>query len=416
MSLKSCHAETVNACLNLLSVIIEQQHAHVVSNLFRLDPVPVLREQRGVKQLNASLLGLVEYGATIAKYPDMDSSYQDALSDGQVRLEQHSCWRMDGNAVDQENRDWSISRECKLFEAILSLLRTFFANDTVTNLNLTQALLDLAACQHLNLHGWLLASGNRTDSADSSALNVVFVIGELVEQVRQWRSQFTEWDQLVYTRRGELDDDEPAQRPAETRNPSQLQFDTNATLRSTSPSSTQSRSRPTTPKKISTTEFGSIDSAISIPRGHRGSLVERTLAHSPLRRLVQVPPEKDDGFGQPQELWMPTPAPAILKTQVHLLDPRAPEEASESLPVHAGRKQTSSPAGEHLLALRRTDDSGTATPIGGRDEPGTRNQVSLSHILTNAVILQEFVLELAALVQLRATFFSEIDFGSTVSD
>jgi hypothetical protein len=37
-------------------------------------------------------------------------------------------------------------------------------------------------------------------------------------------------------------------------------------------------------------------------------------------------------------------------------------------------------------------------------------EASLSHIITNVVILQEFVLELVALLQVRASLFSEVKF------
>ncbi|EXJ62136.1 hypothetical protein A1O7_02569 [Cladophialophora yegresii CBS 114405] len=415
MSLKSRHAQTVNACLSLLSVILEHHHSHVLPNLFRLVPTTMAPGQRGVKHLNTSLLKLVDYSATIAKNPDLDASYQGALSDGQVILEQHSCFRIDESEVKPANTTtMSISHECKLFEAILTLLRTFFANDTTTNLSLTRAILDLAACQHMNVHGWLLPSDSGLDAEDRSTLNIIFVVSDLIEQVRQWRSQFTEWDQLISRRRYELDDEEPPLRPSNSRSISGQITDTKVGER-TSPSSLNSRSRPTTPQKTTTTEFGSIDSTVSTTRGHRGSLVERTLAHSPLRWSTPVQPEQYDVEAKHHDPLVVPPARTPLKTQIQLLYAKAPEEASESLPVHAGRKQSSGPAPDQRLALRGSDDSGSATPVGARDENGARGQVTLSHVLTNAIILQEFILELTAIIQLRATFFNGVDFGTTVS-
>lgn len=38
-------------------------------------------------------------------------------------------------------------------------------------------------------------------------------------------------------------------------------------------------------------------------------------------------------------------------------------------------------------------------------------EASLLHIITNVVILQEFVLELVALIQVRASLFSEVRFA-----
>lgn len=38
------------------------------------------------------------------------------------------------------------------------------------------------------------------------------------------------------------------------------------------------------------------------------------------------------------------------------------------------------------------------------------SEVTLSHLLTNVIILQEFMLELVAIVQVRASLFGEINF------
>lgn len=415
MSLKSRHPETVNACLKLLSVIVERHHPHVLTSLFRLEPALLAQSEHGVKQLNGCLMKLFDYSAAIAKNIDRDSSYQAALLDGQIVIERHSCLTTAQDEPQLESRYMSIARECKLFEAVATLLRSFFANDTVTNLYLTEAFMTLAACEHMDLHGWLLQSSKQSHTEDNSALNITFIIGELVEQVRQWRSQFSEWDELIVERRMELSEDEPYNRPFNARTSSQIkEIDTR--LMSDSPSGTQlpPHSRPSTPKgrKIPTTEFGSIDSAISKPGGHRTSLVERSLGHSLLRQSLE-PDENEEPVALNETPVQPTSA-ALLKTQIALYHLKTPEEASESLPVHAGRKQTPSTSpdpGDRRLALGMTGESGTATP-SGRDDLTPRSQASLSHVLTNAIILQEFILEIAAVVQLRATFFGEVEYGA----
>lgn len=156
MSLKSSHPETVDACLKLLSIIVSKHHCHVLLSLFRLQPASNLQIQRGVNQFNSNLLQLFDYAATISEYDGMDNSYHGALLDSQVLLEQHSCLSSSVDELDQEHRDLIISGDCKLFEATISLLRNFFANDTITNLYLTEAIIAITACEHLALAGWLL--------------------------------------------------------------------------------------------------------------------------------------------------------------------------------------------------------------------------------------------------------------------
>ena len=44
---------------------------------------------------------------------------------------------------------------------------------------------------------------------------------------------------------------------------------------------------------------------------------------------------------------------------------------------------------------------------GGDDNSGSERTASLNHILTNIVVLQEFVLELVAVLQVRAAVLGE---------
>lgn len=58
-----------------------------------------------------------------------------------------------------------------------------------------------------------------------------------------------------------------------------------------------------------------------------------------------------------------------------------------------------------------SDDSVDPKPFdtGLRTEPKNDGTVSLGHLLTNIIILQEFILELAAIVEVRGTLFEEVD-------
>lgn len=57
---------------------------------------------------------------------------------------------------------------------------------------------------------------------------------------------------------------------------------------------------------------------------------------------------------------------------------------------------------------RETDDDKSSDDTDGSE--GVR-EASLGHILTNVVILQEFVLELVAIMQVRASMFGEVRFA-----
>jgi hypothetical protein len=57
---------------------------------------------------------------------------------------------------------------------------------------------------------------------------------------------------------------------------------------------------------------------------------------------------------------------------------------------------------------------GSDTPPSPRSPDGEgkeeKDLVSVSHVLTNVIVLQEFLLELAAMVQVRAGLFDEVRF------
>lgn len=64
---------------------------------------------------------------------------------------------------------------------------------------------------------------------------------------------------------------------------------------------------------------------------------------------------------------------------------------------------------EGSVVTSRTDETGTETGTD-REEEVVEKMVSVSHVLTNIIALQEFILELAALVQVRAAMFDEVKF------
>ena len=59
----------------------------------------------------------------------------------------------------------------------------------------------------------------------------------------------------------------------------------------------------------------------------------------------------------------------------------------------------------------RSDTSSVHSESMATDVPNEQfKEVSLSHVLTNVIILQEFILELVAIVQVRASIFGEVEF------
>ena len=59
------------------------------------------------------------------------------------------------------------------------------------------------------------------------------------------------------------------------------------------------------------------------------------------------------------------------------------------------------------------DDSSEIHPVAAAEDIVEDDicEASLLHIITNVVILQEFILELVALMQIRASLFGEVRFA-----
>jgi len=75
------------------------------------------------------------------------------------------------------------------------------------------------------------------------------------------------------------------------------------------------------------------------------------------------------------------------------------------------RKAETAPDGS---SISQEETEGISEDGDGEEEAeneGAKREASLSHILTNAAILQEFILEIVAVMQVRASMFGEVKFA-----
>lgn len=446
LSLKSRHANTVNSCLRLVSVILSKHHPSALQSLFRTQPLDEGQLNRSVEAFDHTLIQHFDLASAISSVEDtLDASYQGALTDAKFRIERHSCSvtpTSDGHALIKDPT--TISTDCRLLNALLDKLETLFLNSTLTNLGLTQCIMDVASCENISVYGWLVPL-----PTGSIERTVISVVEGLIDQIRQWQAFFPEWDTLILRRREELSQDDirtPLTGRAASKQANNEDPGAGIASPTTPPRSIQG-SRPATPTTAtrgrsitSTPKFGSIDNAISSSpiQNPQTPLAQRPLAGSPLRQaylprdssaensarsfrsgsLSSVP----SGDGELEKVGLKALSEIDVETLLRTpltLDSNSgniPNEPSSTLPILGGRSQseTNSPALDPTL-LAPSDasgGSGTVTPApSAADNEGTNNkhEVSLSHVLTNAIILQEFILEMAAMVQVRGTMIGEVD-------
>lgn len=414
ISLQSKHAQTINANLKLVTIILRRHHHYVLTSLFRTRSVADVDSTQSVGDFNQAMIKLLDLAGDIAQVATIDDSYRAALSDGQILLQRHSCSLHRNEMLvgkDYPVHRQKIAEDCKLFAGLVDLLRSFFTNDSITNILLTETLIALAACEHITLKDWLVCASKEDASASQTILLAVFE--ELLAQVKQWQSNFAEWDSLFAYQRVKLAPDGEMLDRGNVRSLSLASRGSGGT-RTSSPQPVQGVATPagaSTPRgrKAPPAGFGSIDGTLAqSPKLAAASPSIKALAGSPLHQTT-FPEEAAENVTATSASSVPSDTGlAQLRQQVKLPDSGAnkpidlsPAQFTSRLKLEDGGSGASTP---------RTNDVGTGTitpSMQGLDSG--RTSASLSHIITNAIILQEFVLEIAAMLQIRATLYDEVN-------
>lgn len=367
LSLKSSRSQTNTAALKLVSIMLRKHHDLVFTTLIKLQPCNITLQSR--ENFDRDLILLFQATMSVMDTPRIDQSYQAMLEDVQFMLNEHSCdlsFDEDGLQLTSATpRRFEVREDCRLMNTMRELFQTFFANDTMTNITLTETVMCLASCKLVTLRGWLMHKSEESSHTGDSSL--IGVLEDQVEQVKRWRSQFLKWDELFVVQQTRL-----LGAPAAThlpKSPQRSSFDRPISPMGLGISNASPRITIASPLRTSSAGYGS----------------ETNAGPSDYENLLRMPvelPKRDEGPSIPENL--PSPAERLS------LEPR---------PVF------SSTPSEGM-------SSGAATP--SFPESSARCSVPLEHILMNAVILQEFLLEIAAVVQIRASMFGEVENVVTV--
>ena len=384
-SMRSSSPQTVTSALKLITVLLRRHHPHVRHRLFTLEALmPVGRQN--LNGLNDTMMTLFDQAGAISAIHTIDSSYQAALRDAQTTMEHHSCLFDDDTMRQAERNQMTVSSHCKVVEQMASLLESWFANDTLVNLELTGAFGALASCEYVLMRSWLAPE-------QPDQVSVVLILEQLIQQVKQWRARFVEWDAFYSIQRVDLmSEDELSSLDHSGMSVINERISSVATARQGSPS----LSPQTVANRVAAMRADSIDGRIAndgntaVEHGSARQVSDGQLASDGSTRSVSS--------GNLSATLLETRIP--IGTQSHRNADRTDngQDKSEQQRVHG--------AAEGVTAA--TDDSGMEHE---REDRSTNGQptASLRHVLTQAIILQEFILELGAALQIRATLFDEVD-------
>ncbi len=472
-SLQSRNQQTVTATLRLISVILRNHHQRALSTLIKVQ-TRNLSAKRTVGAHDRGLDYLLSLAEDLAPSDDLEMAYETHLQDAHSLLESHSCSvqllalpSMETLTMQSTTKDpWgkshlvqahTIPPEDALLGTLLLLFTSFLHNDIETNLSLTQAFSTYASCGYTRLEGWLITNFSNTGktgktncpstrkplsidldqetkledqntsaSDDDGATNnrasdprhedptselsspVFSVFHSLLDQVEVFRRDILDFDTYLAERRhvfkvGEEIDSALAGNPIPSRKSEDSKRTSPTRARDAAPIGSISQ-------RLLSENISAGASRSSSPRGRQrndppiSTLVGR-LSHlqippspsssNPASRAYSPSPLRKDSFSSTPPRFTNAPIGPVdaLRQKIKIIiRPLSQQDHSRGL----GSSETSSV---------RSDSVGPASNTA--DEP---KEISLSHLLTNVIILQEFILELAAIVQVRASLFDEVAF------
>lgn len=470
-SLQSRNQQTVTATLRLVSVILRSHHQRALSTLIRVQ-TRNLSAKRTIEAHHRALDDLLSLAEDLATSDDLEMAYETHLKDAHDLLECHSCSvhlfalpsmetltmqstaKKDTWGKSQLLQAHTIPPEDALLGKFLLLFKTFLHNDIETNLSLTQAFSTFTSCGYTRLEGWLLTNSSNTGKNNSPSTReasssdqdqeakldgqiisasdddgatsyraldlghqdliselsspVFSVFHSLVDQVEVFRRDILDFDTYLAERRhvfkvGEEIDNALAGIPISSRKSEDSKRTSPTRARDAAPIGSISQ-------RLLSENISAGASRSSSPRGRQrndppiSTLVGR-LSH------LQIPPSPSSS-NPASRAYSPSP---LRKNSFSSTSPKftnAPIGPADALRQKIKMVTRPLPQQDHVRGLGSSETSSVRSESVGpasntADEP---KEISLSHLLTNVIILQEFLLELAAIVQVRASLFDEVTF------
>lgn len=467
-SLRSRNQQTVTATLRLTSVLVGTHHGYTNISLIKTKPYDCslrVRTLRAHDQDTATFFSMVE---DLISHDHLSEAYEAHIHDAQILLESHCCSAHLLGLPNSEPaskvkarflRPHLIAPEDPLSQSITALLEDFLTNDFETNLSLTQTFSTLASCGNTRLDFWLLRDSveqtptlrkdttkgddlltpdhddsTRLDNQDderskaeseptfaehrtphSQAQDIVSTVSplfsalnSLVHRVEALRQEFQNFDTYLAERRHVFKVGEDIDNAVTN----------NIPLFRTSEDSTSTA--PLAPKYVA--KFGSISARLmsqessttvsrsSSPRGRQPKHLSTATLVSRLGHL-RISPSRSPVIEASRAL---SPSP-IWKGSISSTPPKrlvTPMGPADALRQKIRIKAKARNDRRHIRDMESSETSSVRSESMALEPapPEQFKEVSLSHLLTNIVILQEFILELAAIVEIRASLFGDVNF------
>ena len=416
-NINSKSSQTVYAALKLTSTIINRQRRYAFGTLLKVQNSTTTKDIRTVGVLEVEVQRYSELAVSLHPRFDLDATYTSLCEDLRYQVESQSS----GNGPSSEDKiggedgtvSYSLSPNDPLLRAIFSLLETFLTNSVDVNLALSQVIICIALCGEIRLEDWALippgaytyaVSEHDTSSppptqrpwqtaldqeeqvawsalqraclhpiwpTDTNKAPPLYQILEaLCTELHGVRATVSNFDQLLAGRKTML----------QAANLDPALNDLSSIM--SAPASP--RGIPAPPKKVrsghsrqssaSSIARGRTSKTTNIPSSSAASSPHHTVsaAVSPNPHARDTAPELSLSSPALRPIFQPPPPETPSTTDVLMQPFTFPPAASSS-------------------ASKSTEDTASVP-----------RKASLNHILTNIVVLQEFILEFVAVLQIRA--------------
>lgn len=438
-NVSSQNSQTVYAALKLTSTVFTRQKSYAFGTLLKVQKVKATKAIRISGALEKELQEYSDLAVSLHRQYDVDINYGRLCEDLRYSIEAQLPLKPSSGTDDTENGPhvggYLLSDDDRLLRTLRTLLRTFLTNSVDVNLALTHAIVSIAQCAELRLDSWLalsasayrfeedvddpsrpwqayldheeqdawsaLKEASRTPIwSDNEAPLLHQELRALSDELETVRIKVPNLDQLIAGRKNMLQaasldlggaSEPPLITSSPTSNyPARLQVPQTPTgLSRSSSRSSNPRGRPPSSKATNITSPGQAATpALSSAASSRAASNQPPTEHN----------NKDD-----QSSSKSPPSPTANNNSI--FKPPPPEMPSTTdVLMQKIEFPNDTPASDN--SEEGVDDS--TSPKGMRT-------ASLNHILTNVVVLQEFVLELVAVMQVRAAVFGEKEVRTTTA-
>ncbi|EME84404.1 uncharacterized protein MYCFIDRAFT_152627 [Pseudocercospora fijiensis CIRAD86] len=420
-NVESNNSQSVFAALKLASTLITRHRKYAFGSLLKVDKVASRPNRRTIGAFEKEIDQYSHLAASIHPHYSVDTAYTRLSEDTRYVIE--SQVPALPTAADNnigEVYTLTLLDNDPLLRSMLALLRTFFTNSVDVNLGLTQAIISIAQCVEIRLDSWIALTPSTPSTAVEPSLSG-----------KAWQTHLDGPERETWAAMSTA-----LQTPSFNASTSPILYKEIATLlaeldtvRTVIPNFDQlmaGRKVMLQAAPIDHSNTGEASSIMDDPNRQPQPLeVSRAVGRHSRAASRSGRGRAGDQLLSPSNTGYPTPR---IDTASATASPTASRTASkarvaESSASAPGKSMYKPPPPETpsttdilMQVITFTDQSKEVNVLEGNtgeadeaseDQMPMARKASLNHILTNVVILQEFVLEILAVIQIRAAVLGE---------